>query len=107
MSKINQIQIPIRPKLVKHVFHLYIVRTKRRDELIKFLLERGVEAKIHYPIPMHLQKASEYLGYKQGDFPFAEKDCSEILTLPAHQHLTDEELDYTIDSVFSFFDKKR
>tara|TARA_B100000686_G_scaffold24842_3_gene23701 strand:- start:8326 stop:9435 length:1110 start_codon:yes stop_codon:yes gene_type:complete len=108
LSLLNgDIEVPVRRKGVKHVFHLYIVRTKRRDELIKFLLERGVEAKIHYPIPMHLQKASEYLGYKQGDFPFAEKDCSEILTLPAHQHLTDEELDYTIDSVFSFFDKKR
>ena len=103
----GDLRVPVRREGVKHVFHLYIVRTEKRDELLQFLQECGVEAKVHYPIPVHLQKASEYLGYKKGDFPFAEKDCSEIITLPAHQHLTDEELDFTIDSVFSFYGKKR
>ncbi|MED5578734.1 MAG: DegT/DnrJ/EryC1/StrS family aminotransferase [Nitrospinota bacterium] len=103
----GNVRVPVRREGVKHVFHLYIVRAEKRDELLQFLQERGVEAKIHYPIPVHLQKASEYLGYKKGDFPFAERDCSEIITLPAHQHLTDVELDFTIDSVFSFYGKKR
>jgi dTDP-4-amino-4,6-dideoxygalactose transaminase len=66
-----------------------------------------VDAKIHYPIPVHLQKAARHLGYKEGDFPVSERDARCILTLPAHQHLTDEELDYTIDQVRAFYGRPR
>jgi aminotransferase EvaB len=82
---------------------LYIVRAKKRDELLAYLNKNGVEAKIHYPIPVHLQKAAQYLGYKKGDFPVSEEDSRTIITLPAHQHLTNQEIDYTIEQVRSFY----
>lgn len=101
------VQIPIRRPGVKHVYHLYIVRAKQRDELLQFLQKNKVEAKVHYPIPMHLQKASAYLGYKKGDFPTSEADSLQIITLPAHQHLTREEMDYCIEKIYEFYKRKR
>jgi dTDP-4-amino-4,6-dideoxygalactose transaminase len=94
---------PRRRAGVRHVFHLYIVRAQRRDELLAHLQRAGVEAKIHYPIPVHLQQAARHLGYKEGDFPVSERDARCIITLPAHQHLTEEELDYTIEQVRAFY----
>lgn len=103
-SEMNQsIQVPVRRAGVRHVFHLYCLRVKQRDALLAFLNEQGVEAKIHYPIPVHLQKAAEGLGYGPGSFPVCEAHCQEILTLPAHQHLTDAEIEYTIAQVRRFY----
>ena len=65
--------------------------------------ENGVDAKIHYPIPMHLQKAAGYLGYKEGDFPEAERQAKRIITLPVHQHLRSEQVRYMIDCVAEFY----
>ena len=89
------------------MFHLYVIRVKRRDALLRYLHEHGVEAKIHYPIPVHLQKAAQYLGYREGDFPVCEEDCRIMLTLPAHQHLTSEEVDYMIEQIYSFYQERR
>ena len=99
------IRIPVRRKGVKHVYHLYVIRAKKRDELLAYLNTNGVEAKVHYPIPVHLQKAARYLGYKQGDFPISEADAKNIITLPAHQHLNPEEIDYVIETVRNFYKK--
>ena len=93
---------PVQPGS-RHVYHLYICRVRQRDELLRHLQERGVEAKVHYPMPLHLQEAARDLGYRQGDFPVAERQAREILTLPAHQHLTAAELDYTIEQVRAFY----
>lgn len=101
------IQVPHRRSNVKHVYHLYIVRATKRNELLAYLQGKGIEAKIHYPIPMHLQPAAKSLGYKRGDFPKAEADCEKIITLPGHQHLTPEEIDYTIQTVYDFYSVKR
>jgi aminotransferase EvaB len=101
------IGIPRRRSGVKHVYHLYMVRVKQRDELLAYLNKSSVEAKIHYPIPVHLQKAAQYLGYQEGDFPVCEEDSRIIITLPAHQHLTDDEIDYTIQRVRSFYRQGR
>jgi dTDP-4-amino-4,6-dideoxygalactose transaminase len=84
-----------------------MVRAKRRDELLACLNSVGVEAKVHYPIPAHLQKAAQYLGYKEGDFPVSENDSRTIITLPAHQHLTPDEIDSTIERVRSFYLKNQ
>lgn len=97
------IQAPTRRRGVKHVYHLYVVRARRRDDLLAYLQQRGVEARIHYPIPVHLQKAAAYLGYREGDFPVSERDSRSIITLPAHQHLTEEEIEYTITCVREFY----
>ena len=63
----------------------------------------GIDAKIHYPIPVHLQKAAAHLGYKAGDFPVAEEHARTAITLPGHQHLTDDEVDYVIQKVRGFY----
>ena len=97
------VQVPERSARIKHVYHLYMIRVQERDRLLAFLNKRDIEAKIHYPIPVHLQKASRHLGYKKGDLPFTESDTQKILTLPAHQHLTDSELEFVIDTIRSFY----
>lgn len=99
------LSVPVRRPGVRHVFHLYILKSPRRDELLKYLVDAGIEAKVHYPIPVHLQKAAAHLGYKKGDFPAAEKDAETVITLPAHPYLTDAELDYTIEKVRAFHTK--
>lgn len=100
------ITIPPRPANVKRVYHTYVIQVKNRDELYQYLLDEGIEAKIHYPIPMHLQKAAEHLGYKKGDFPVCERHCQTILTLPVHQHLSKAQMDYMIECVRKFYQKK-
>jgi dTDP-4-amino-4,6-dideoxygalactose transaminase len=88
---------------VNHVFHLYVIRTKKRDDLANFLKEKGVNTGIHYPIPIHLQKAYKNLGYKRGDFPITEKYSSEVLSLPMYPELTDEEVYYIARRITEFF----
>lgn len=74
-------------------YHLFVIRTKKRDDLLKYLHENGIYAGIHYPIPVHLQKAvKSMLGYKKGDFPIAEKIAKEILSLPIFPELTKREV---------------
>jgi dTDP-4-amino-4,6-dideoxygalactose transaminase len=85
------------------VFHIYLVRTKRRDELAKYLSEQGIGTVIHYPIPPHLQEAYSELGYKKGDFPIAEEIAETCLSLPLHQEMSSEELEYVIDKIKLFF----
>lgn len=99
------IDVPVRRKDVYHVFHIYVLRVKYRDALYKFLTDAGIEVKIHYPIPMHLQPAAKHLGYKKGDFPMAEAHGPQVITLPAHPYLTQEEIDYTIAKVHEFYSK--
>ena len=103
----DDVRVPARRAGVKHVYHLYMLRVKRRDELLAFLNSNGVEAKVHYPIPMHLQPASKSLGYKAGDFPVSERDAASIITLPAHQHLTAAEIQFTIEQVRAFYARSR
>lgn len=97
------IEIPKRRPNVRQVFHLYMVSAKKRDELLEFCKERGVSAKVHYPIPLPYQKCCSHLGYKKGDFPNTERDCSSVITFPAHQYLTNEEIDYVIETVQKFY----
>ena len=97
------IRPPYRPLGYREVYQLYLVTAKRRDELVKYLVERGVEAKVHYPIPIHLQNAARDLGYKRGDFPICERQAEEIVTLPAHQHITQEQIDFTLSCIREFY----
>jgi dTDP-4-amino-4,6-dideoxygalactose transaminase len=99
----GHVTIPPRRPGVRHVYQIYAVQATRRDALVKFLIDRGVEAKVHYPVPLHLQPASRALGYKDGDCPRAEAFAREIVTLPAHQHLSVEEIDYVIAQVREFY----
>ncbi len=104
LSKLGDyVTLPPRKGNVTQVFHTYVIQVKDRDRLHQHLLENGIEAKIHYPIPIHLQKASEYLGYREGDFPVCEAQARSIISLPVHQHLTDDQLACVIDEMRRFY----
>jgi len=100
---LDDVVIPYSEAYNKHIYHQYTIRTKRRDELAKFLREKGIQTAVHYPIPLHLQKAFSHLGYKQGDFPISEQYSNEVLSLPMFPELKDEEIDYVVESVKEFF----
>jgi dTDP-4-amino-4,6-dideoxygalactose transaminase len=85
------------------VRHLYPVRTRRREELRRFLVERGIETLVHYPVPLHLQPAYAFLGGRRGDFPVSEEACETVLSLPIAPALSDEQVRIVIDSVREFF----
>lgn len=97
------IRVPRRPAGYREVYQLYLVSAARRGELLAFLEEREIEAKIHYPVPLHLQPAAAGLGYRRGDFPVCERQAEEIITLPAHQYLTKEQIEYMIESIHRFY----
>ena len=82
---------------------MYVVRCERRDELQKFLKDREIETGIHYPVPLHLQPAYAFLGYRAGDFPVSEEACATVLSLPLHGGLSDADADFVAASVRGFF----
>ncbi|TMF64689.1 MAG: DegT/DnrJ/EryC1/StrS family aminotransferase [Chloroflexi bacterium] len=88
----------------RHVFYTYTIRVGggRRDDLRKYLGERGIGTQIHYPVPIHLQQSAEFLGYRKGDMPVTERVASEVLSLPMFAELTDGQLERVADSVRSF-----
>jgi dTDP-4-amino-4,6-dideoxygalactose transaminase len=88
----------------RSVFHLYVVRTRRRDALLAHLNERGIGAAIHYPKPLHLQPAYADLGHKRGEFPQAEAWADECLSLPIYPELTEEQQDRVVAEVAAFFE---
>jgi len=84
-----------------NVYHLYVIRHPRRDELMQYLAKNGVQTLIHYPIPIHLQRSYAELGAK-GDFPVSEKACNEVLSLPLYPELKEAELEYISDLINKF-----
>ena len=98
-----QVIVPPRRAGVRQVFHTYVVQAESRDRLREFLEVRGVETKIHYPIPIHLQRAAAGLGYKRGAFPVCEAQGERIVSLPVHEYLTEAEQQYVVDRVREFY----
>ena len=106
LKNIKDIQIPDREIENYEVFHLYCFRAKKRDKLIKFLHSKKIDAKKHYPIPMHLQLPSKKMGnYKKGDFPFSEKLCDETISLPVHEFIKEKDLKFMIKNIKNFYSK--
>lgn len=93
---------PVESSFAKSVYHLYVVRTKLRDDLQKFLTDAGIGTGIHYPIPIHLQVAYASRGWKRGDFPNTEAAANEILSLPMFAGLTLEQQKQVVDNVSQF-----
>ncbi len=83
--------------------HLIVIRTPERNDLKRYLEERGISAGIHYPVPLHLQPAFSELGYKTGDLPVTEKIADEILSLPVYPEMTEEQTEYVIENVKKYF----
>jgi dTDP-4-amino-4,6-dideoxygalactose transaminase len=102
LSDIPNVAIPSEAPYAKHVYHLYAIGTKQRDELRNWLSYRGISTGVHYPIPIHLQEAYKYLGFLNGSFPVAEKVAKEILSLPMFPELTEDEICYVSESVKEF-----
>jgi len=102
-SSPNGIITPYEPSWAKAVYHLYIVRTRKRDELQKYLSENGIGTGLHYPIPLHLQKAYVDLGYTEGDFPITETVASEILSLPMYPQITTDQQQYVATKIHEFY----
>lgn len=103
LSAIPQITIPTRNSETKQVFHIYVIRAEKRNELQRFLMDKGVDAKIHYPVPMHLQPAAKEYGYKEGDFPVAEATCKSVISLPVHEFITQEQREFVVEQVKQFY----
>jgi dTDP-4-amino-4,6-dideoxygalactose transaminase len=103
----NQLTAPVRllarSPQAKHVFHQYVIRAQRRDEVRKFLAERKIGSEIYYPLPLHLQPVFSYLGLKPGDLPVSEQAAKEVLALPMFPELTEAEIGLVVESIADFY----
>lgn len=106
LRNVDGIVIPPRSSSKRQVYHTYVIQVDSREELIKFLTENGVETKVHYPVPIHLQKPYMELGYKRGNFPVCESQAERILSLPIHQYLTEDQIQYVAGLIGKFYGAK-
>lgn len=97
------VKCPTEEHFEKCAYHLFVIQSDKRDKLQSYLLENGIETKIHYPIPIHLQECATDFGYKRGDFPVAERQSKTVLSLPIYQSLTQSELNYVIEKISKFY----
>jgi dTDP-4-amino-4,6-dideoxygalactose transaminase len=89
-------------KGAKHVYYMYEIRVKPRDELMAYLKQQGIECGIHYPLPLHLQPAYTSLGFRKGQFPVSEQLAQEIISIPIYPELTHEQREYVVDHIKKF-----
>jgi dTDP-4-amino-4,6-dideoxygalactose transaminase len=102
LSGVNNICLPVQRPDTKHTWHLFVIRTKQRDKLAKWLADKGIETAVHYPTALPNLPAYQYLGYKPADFPVATALQDEILSLPMFPELTEESIAYISDAIKSF-----
>jgi dTDP-4-amino-4,6-dideoxygalactose transaminase len=103
LEGLEHVRIPHENGWARSVYHLYVIRTKKREELRNYLINRGITTGVHYPIPLHLQKAYKQLGYKEGSFPIAEIAALEVLSLPMYPELNDHQQAAVADGIKEFF----
>ena len=106
LNDISEIKLPIIKQYNTPVNYVFSIQTQKRDKLDSYLKEKGIGTSIYYPVPLHLQKCFEYLSYKKGDFPVAEKLCQTSLSLPMFPELTNNEVDYICDTIKEFYKKQ-
>jgi len=99
----SPVRVLTRSPHAHHVYHQYVIRAQRRDELRQFLTDRRIGTEIYYPIPLHLQPVFAYLGYREGDLPESERAAREVLALPMFPELTDEEQQWVVESIAEFY----
>ncbi len=102
-QKTAPVRLLARTPQAKHVFHQYVIRAQRRDDLRKFLTDRKIGSEIYYPLPLHLQPVFSYLGLKAGDMPVSEQAAQEIVALPMFPELTETEIGWVVESIAEFY----
>lgn len=95
----ESIRLPLVKEGSEHVWHLFVIQADNRERLQNYLSEKGIGTQIHYPIPPHLAKAYVHLEYSEGDFPITEKYAKSVLSLPLYEGMTEEEIQYVIDTI--------
>lgn len=101
----DYVRVPEDREYEENVYHNFMIRLERRDELVRFMAERGVDTRVHYPIPIHLQEAARALGYKRGDFPVTERHAQTMLSLPIYPELEQSEVEWVVHCIKEFFGK--
>ena len=100
----NDIITPVEAEYAKHVYHIYAIRTRNRDALLSAFAEKDIHCGIHYPIPIHLQDAYRFLGYKKDSFPVAERCADEIVSLPMFPELSQEQIERVSSEIKNFLE---
>ena len=103
LAGLDGVRLPVEDRNERSVYHTFVIRARRRDELKTFLQERGVGTSIHYPVPIHLNAAARALGYGSGAFPNTEAQAKEILSLPVYDGLLPEQLDDVCEAIIEFY----
>ena len=103
LAKNENVILVKREKYLKEVFHLYHINVNKRDSLQKFLIKNDIDAKVHYPIPIHLQKAAKFLKYKKGDFPVSERLAKTSLSLPVHEFINKKHVAHVVNTINKFY----
>jgi dTDP-4-amino-4,6-dideoxygalactose transaminase len=103
LREVGDVVLPHVPSWADPVWHLFVIRTARREKLQQHLAARGIGTQIHYPTPPHLSHAYSQAGFKRGDFPLAEQLANEVLSLPIGPHITAEQIDYVCECIREFF----
>jgi dTDP-4-amino-4,6-dideoxygalactose transaminase len=101
----EHIRLPVMKGGTRHIFHQYVIRVPHRDRLREFLRATGVGTEVYYPIPLHLQKCFEYLGYKKGDLPESERAAEETLALPIYPELSPQQQEYVVEQIKNFYER--
>jgi dTDP-4-amino-4,6-dideoxygalactose transaminase len=100
---LDKVTLPVEAAGNRHVYHQYVVKAERRDDLQAYLEERGVVTRVYYPLPLHLQHCFSYLGYKEGDFPVSEMLTDTVLALPIFPELLPEEQERVVEEIAGFY----
>jgi dTDP-4-amino-4,6-dideoxygalactose transaminase len=95
----DEIGVPVEADYSRHVYHVYAIRLKQRDDVMQQLERKGIGFGVHYPVPVHLQKAYSHLGYRRGAFPISEAIADEFVSLPMYPELRNDQIDYVIETV--------
>jgi len=99
----NQIHLPVESGYGRHIYHLYVIRCTRRDELMAHLKSQGIGTEVYYPVPLHLQECFNELGYKKGDLPLSEKLVAENLALPVYPELGETRQQEVVTAIRNFY----
>jgi dTDP-4-amino-4,6-dideoxygalactose transaminase len=106
LNDVEEITLPEEMEGNYHTYHQFTIRAKNREELREYLLSEGIQTMIYYPLPLHLQPAFSYLGYKEGDFPEAERASREVISLPVHAQLREEQIIRVANAIRRFYGRR-